>query len=163
MVNFDTLVSPSFFLKIIFTILSLSFLVGIIYFLLKTDWAKRLLLQDLIEFLSFKSYEMRKVPKIWEKITDRLERGVESELKLAVIEADDLLKDVLERIGYPGETLGEKLKQLSKATLPNLDEISEVHKIRSNIAHDPTYRLNFAQAQKILAVYKKALLNLEAL
>ena len=163
MVNFDILVSPPFFLKIIFTIISFCFLFGIVYFLLKTEWFKRFFLQDLVEFLTFKPYEMRKVPKIWEKIIKRLEKGVESELKLAVIEADDLLKDVLERVGYSGETLGEKLKQLSKATLPNLDEVWEVHQIRSNIAHDPTYRLNFVQAQKLLAVYKKALLNLEAL
>lgn len=163
MINFESLLSPPLSLKIIFAIISFGFLFGIVYFLLKTDWLKRVFLQDLVEFLSFKSYEMRKFPKTWDKIIKRLEKGTGAELKLAVIEADDLLNDVLEKMGYSGETLGEKLEQLDKKTLPNLDEISEVHQIRSDIIHDPTFRLNFSQAAKILEVYRKALSSLEAI
>lgn len=163
MINSENLLSPPLFLKVIFAIASFGFIFGIVYFLLKTKWLKRLFLQDLVEFLSFKSYEMRKFPKAWEKIIRRLRKEGEAELKLAVIEADDLLNDVLERMGSPGETLGEKLKRLDKTTLPNLDEILEVHKIRSNIVHDPTYRLSLEQARKVLRVYKKALLHLEAI
>jgi len=155
--------SPPLFLEILFFILALLFVIGIIYLLLKTEWLKRFILKDLIEFLTFKSYEMRKVPKRWQKIVDRLGKGIESETKLAVIEADDLLKEILGRMGYKGKTLGEKLKQVSKSTLSNLDEVWEAHQIRSNIAHDPSYRLTLNKAGELLAVYKRALLELEAL
>jgi len=131
--------------------------------LLKTEWCKRLFLQDLVEFLSFKSYGLRKVSQTWKKIIKRLEKFSESETKLAIIEADDLLNEILERMGYSGETLGEKLKQLSEVILPNLDEVLEAHKIRSNIVHDPTYRLSSGEGRRVLKIYEKALLNLEAI
>jgi len=152
-----------FFLKILCLIIPLFFLFGILYLLLKSDWLKRLFLRDLVEFFSFKSYEMRKVSRAWEKIIKRLKRVNESESKLAIIEADDLLNKILERMGYSGETLGEKLKRLSDVILPNLDEVLEAHKIRSNIVHDPTYRLSLDEGRKVLKIYEKALLNLEAI
>lgn len=160
---FENLIFIPFFLKILFVIISLFFIFGIIYFLLKTEWLKRFFLQDLIEFLSFKPYGMRKVSQTWGKIIKRLEEFSESESKLAIIEAGDLLNKILERMGYSGETLGEKLKQLSEVILPNLDEVFEAHKIRSNIVHDPTYRLSLEQARMVLEIYEKALLNLEAI
>jgi len=163
MADLNNLTSIPFFLKILFLIISLFFLFGIVYFLLKTEWCKRLFLQDLVEFLSFKSYGLRKVSQTWKKIIKRLEKFSESETKLAIIEADDLLNEILERMGYSGETLGEKLKQLSEVILPNLDEVLEAHKIRSNIVHDPTYRLSFDEAKKVLKIYERALLNLEAI
>ncbi|MBZ9578381.1 hypothetical protein KJA14_00870 [Patescibacteria group bacterium] len=163
MADLNNLTSIFFFLKILSLIISLSFLFGILYLLLKTDWLKRRLLKDLVEFFSFKPYEMRKVSQTWEKIIKRLEKVSESESKLAIIEADDLLNKILKRMGYSGETLGEKLKQLSEVILPNLDEIWEAHKIRSNIVHDPTYRLSLGEARTVLKIYEKTLLNLEAL
>lgn len=163
MADLNNLTSIPLFLKILFLIISLFFLFGIIYFLLKTEWFKRLFLQDLVEFLSFKSYGLRKVSQTWKKIIKRLEKFSESETKLAIIEADDLLNEILERMGYSGETLGEKLKQLSEVILPNLDEVLEAHKIRSNVVHDPTYRLSLGEGRKVLKIYEKALLNLEAL
>ncbi|MBZ9569811.1 hypothetical protein KJA16_02715 [Patescibacteria group bacterium] len=163
MADLNNFISIPLFLKILFLIISLFFLFGIIYFLLKTGWLKRLFLQDLVEFLSFKPYAIRKVSQTWKKIIKGLEKVSESETKLAIIEADDLLNEILERMGYPGETLGEKLKQLSEVILPNLDEVWKAHKIRSNIVHDPTYRLSLGEARKVLEIYEKALLKLEAI
>ena len=150
-------------LKILFLIISLFFFFAAIYLLIKTEWFKRRFLHDLIEFFSFKPYGIRKVLRMWEKILKRLERGEESELKLAIIEADDLLNDVVKKMGYSGETLGEKLKKVSKVILPNLDEVFEAHKIKSYIVHDPTYRLDIEEAKRILEIYEKSLINLEAI
>lgn len=155
--------SPPFLFNILFVFLAAFFIIGIVYFLLKTDWLKRFFLKDLIEFLTSKPFEMRGVSREWQKIVDRLRKGLESEAKLAVIEADDLLKKILGKIGYEGETLGEKLKKVNKATLPNLDEVLEAHRIRSNITHDPSYRLTLDKAGEVLAAYKRALLELEVL
>ena len=163
MPNLNTFLSPPLIVKIIFVIVSLSFIGGIIYFLLKTEWLKRLVSKDIVEFLSFKPYEMRIVSKNWEKILKRLEKGMESEIKLAVIEADDLLNDVLERMGYTGNNLGERLKQLDEATLPNIHEVLDIRRIKGNIVHDPTYRLNLEQTRMILYVYKQALVYLNAI
>jgi len=163
MISLEVLDFIIFFLKIFITILSLIFLFGVVYFLLRTEWAKRRFLLDLIEFFGFKPYGLPKVSKKWEKIVKRLEQGTESEAKLAIIEADDLLNEILEKMGYSGGSLGEKLKQSERTILPNLDEVLEARRIKSDIVYDPSFQLSFDQAKKILEIYERALSNLEAL
>ena len=55
--------------------------------------------------------------------------------KLAIIEADIILDDVLKRQGYAGATLGERLKSISPSSLQSLDDAWQAHKVRNNIAH----------------------------
>ena len=153
----------SFAFKVLFSLLSLFLFFGIIYFLLKSEWFKKIFLQDFIEFLTFQALGTRKVVKAWLKIEERIEKGTESEAKLAIIEADDLLNEVLKKKGFEGESLGERLDKVTEDILPNLTEILEARKVRSNIVHDPTYRLNLAEAKEILRIYQDALKDLEAL
>lgn len=155
--------SSLFLLKILFIVFSLLFLVFIIFALFKTSWFKRILLWDLLEILTYRPFGVRKIAKQWAKITARLETGIESEAKLAVIEADSMLDDILKRMGYGGETLGERLKNLTSAVIPNIEEVWEAHKIRNNIVHDPDYRLSLDEARKTLSIYEKALTDLQAL
>jgi hypothetical protein len=150
-------------LKIIFFLLTFIFLSGTIYFLLTSGWLERIFLIDLLEFLRFKPHLMPIIGKKWKKILKRLEKGDEAEAKLAIIEADDFLNEIFGRMGYQGETLEEKLKKVKKTILPNLDEIAQAHKIKSDIVHDPSYFLTFEQAKKILEIYERALYHLEAL
>lgn len=161
------LISPTFsgwllILKILFVVAALILLGFIIFALAKTSWLKRLWIWDLVEFFSFRPYGVRKVVKAWAKITSRLETGLESEYKLAVIEADSILNDILKRMGFGGETLGERLERLTAATLPNLKQIWEAHKIRNNIVHDPNYRLTLDEARRVLDIYEQALRDLQA-
>lgn len=148
-------------IRIIFVIVSLYSLAWIIFLLLRSTWLKRLILEDWVEFFTYKPFGKRKFFKQWEKIIDRLETGREAEYKLAVIEADGFLDDILEKMGYKGETMGDRLKQLSSIILPNLDEVWEAHKIRNNIVHDPDYRLTLEQAKRTLEIYEKSLRDLE--
>jgi hypothetical protein len=163
MINLETLNILIFILKIIIFLLTFIFLSLSIYLLLKTDWLARIFLIDFIEFLKFRPYERPRASKKWKKIIKRLETGTESEIKLAIIEADDLFNEILKRMGYEGETLGEKLKRVKKTILPNLDEVFQVHKIKSDIVYDPSFRLTLEQAKKILGIYERALSNLEAI
>lgn len=161
------ILSPAFsgwllILKILFIIVALILLGFIIFALAKTSWLKRLWIWDLVEFFSFRPYGVRKVVKAWAKITGRLETGLESEYKLAVIEADSILNDILKRMGFGGETLGERLEKLTAATLPNLKQVWEAHKIRNNIVHDPDYRLTLDEARRVLEIYEQALRDLQA-
>jgi len=64
---------------------------------------------------------------------------------------------------YEGGTLGEKLKKVKKTIFPNLDEVFQVHKIKSDIIYDPGFRLTLEQAKIFLGIYERALSNLEAI
>jgi hypothetical protein len=149
-------------LKIIFIIIFLSFLAVILYSLRKSSWLRYRFLQDLIEISRFRPYEAEKLSKTWAKVQKRLEIGSESEYKLAVIEADSLLNEVLERMGYRGGALGERLQKVTADALPNVEEVWEAHKIRNNIVHDPDYRLSLDEAKRALEIYEKALTDLQA-
>ncbi|MBZ9571811.1 hypothetical protein KJA15_00530 [Patescibacteria group bacterium] len=150
-----------FILKIIFLVLFLFSIFGLIYILLKSTWLRRMGLADLVEILTFKPYGMRKTAKVWAEILKRLEKDSESEAKLAIIEADSMLGDTLKRMGYRGESLGERLKQLSRDVISNLDSLWGAHKIRNNIVHDPGYRLDLDQARSVLKIYEQTLHELE--
>ncbi len=56
--------------------------------------------------------------------------------KLAIIEADIILDDILKKRGYAGNSLGERLRSISPGQLGSLDDAWEAHKIRNRIAHD---------------------------
>lgn len=161
------ILSPSFeggllVFKIVFIVISLGFLVMIIFLLFKSPWLKMLFFEDAAEFMTFRPFGVRKIVKIWDRIKGRLETGLESEYKLAVIEADSMLDDILRRMGFAGETLGERLQKLTSATLPNIEEIQKTHQVRNSIIHDPDYRLSLDQAKKTLDVYEQAFRDLQA-
>ena len=150
-------------LKIIFILVTLLFISAIIFFLAKSSWLKVALIEDMVEFLTYRPLGVKKNAKSWKRIQSRIETGKESEYKLALIEADSLLGDVLEEKGYIGETLEEKLKQLDQVTLPNIAQIKEVHQIRNNIVHNPDYRLSLDETRRAMSIYEKALIDLQAL
>lgn len=152
-----------FKIKIFFIILSAIFAALIIFFLVKTNWLKFLLLYDLEEVTTVKPHGAKKAGKNWEKIIKRLDSGLESEYKLSVIEADNLLTNYLENMGFGGATLEEKLEKLTSATLPNIEEAKEIHSVRNKIVRDPDFRLSKEDAKKTLAVYEKSLSDLQVL
>ena len=59
-----------------------------------------------------------------------------SDWKLAIIEADTILDALVERSGFPGATLGERLKNADRGVFRNLDFAWEAHKVRNRIAHE---------------------------
>lgn len=150
-------------LKIAIILLLALCLFLITYFIFKTSYVKLLFLQDLFEIVTYRPYGLKKVEKQWKKIIKRLESGKEAEYKLAVIEADSMMDSILKKMGYSGKNLEDRLKQLTEASIHNLSELSDAHKIRDNIVHDPDYRLSLENAEKTLAIYEEAFKNIQAL
>lgn len=161
------LISPEFQnqlfpVKIVFLVFSVFFGVGTIIFLFKTSWVNEIFLRDFVEMLTYSPYWKRGAKNKWNKIIKRLKKGKDAELKLAVIDADQMVTDVLNKIGYPGATLGESLSRMDAETLTNLESVKEAHEIASSVMHDPNYDLSIDSAEKVLRAYKNALVALEA-
>lgn len=157
------LVSVLIVIRLLAIFASIFFILAIIYSLLKTTWLKRLFLWDAQEFFTYHPHGVKALAKQWIKIKSRLDTGMESEFKLALIEADSLLDDILKKMGYGGESLGERLEKLTAASLPNIDEIKEAHQSRNNIVHDPDYRLTLDESKNVIASFERALVDLQAL
>lgn len=150
-------------IKILLIAVSAFFVIMMIWILKNTQWLRYRYLADLTELSTYRPYGAKKIDRDWQQIRSRLETGSESEYKLAVIEADSLLDNILKRMGYSGESLGDRLKTLTSATIPNIDVIKEGHQVRNNIIHDPDYQLELEEAKKILDAYEQAFVSLQVL
>ncbi|MCX6720056.1 MAG: hypothetical protein NTV36_03045, partial [Candidatus Staskawiczbacteria bacterium] len=121
------------------------------------SWLQYKFLEDVTEFFSWQSYGAREMSKRWNKIKKRTESGVEADYKLAIIDADDLLEEVLDNRGYEGKDFEEAIQKASKLLLPVLSDILSAHEIRNSIVYNPDYKLSIDYAKKMLEIYESAI------
>ncbi len=92
----------------------------------------------------------------WEKIVKLSESINQSDWRLAIIESDIILDDLLEKLQLPGDTMGDKLKAVEKSDFVTLDEAWEAHKARNMIAHEGSdFLLNQRETRRIISLYEK--------
>ncbi|MCX6716832.1 MAG: hypothetical protein NTV72_02835 [Candidatus Taylorbacteria bacterium] len=91
----------------------------------------------------------------WKKILEMVSSANQSDWIRSIIEADIMLDEVLEKAGYQGEGIGEKLKRVEKGDLQSLDSAWEAHKVRNAIAHEPNFALNQHEAKRVIELYRK--------
>ena len=151
-----------FLVKVVFIFFSVIFFAAVMFLLFTSSYLKQQFWQDTTDFFAWKAYGLRKVIRRWKKIQKRIDTGSEAEYKLAIIEADDFLDEILENKGYPGKDFEERVKQVEIIQLPNLEEILEAHILRNSIVYDPDYRLDLDQAKRILEIYERGIKNIEA-
>lgn len=78
---------------------------------------------------------IRKSDRLTDMLT-HIESPHPNDWKLAIIEADIILDDILKQQGYVGNSLGERLKSISTNQLSSLNDAWEAHKVRNRIAHE---------------------------
>jgi hypothetical protein len=90
----------------------------------------------------------------WEHVNTLINSPNSSDWRLAIIEADIMLEDMLNTEGYHGESVGDKLKAVDRSDMLTLDQAWEAHKIRNNIAHNSDYSLNERDAKRAIMLYE---------
>jgi len=96
----------------------------------------------------------------WSEITRRSESPSEAEWKLAIIEADKLMDFALEKFGFMGETMGDKLKSVSKNQIKSLNSLWDAHKLRNLLVHNTQFKIKQSEVIYAVEQYKKALREL---
>lgn len=140
-------------------VVALIFFAGIIYFIVETGWFT--LRVDRFRHIVLQSNISRKeAQESWHRIEEQFYRGSESDLKVAILEADKLLNDALRDAGIMGIQLGDRLKKANAQQIPNLNELWQAHKLRNQIAHEPNFKLKRDLAERALHIYEVALRNL---
>lgn len=90
----------------------------------------------------------------WQKILEKSESSSPSDWRLAIIEADIILDDLLQTLNLPGDTMGEKLKAVEKSDFTTIDYAWEAHKARNMVAHQGSdFLLNQRETRRIIALY----------
>lgn len=91
----------------------------------------------------------------WGKTLNYLFSQHGSDWKLAIIEADSMLDELLDQLGFHGESLGDKLKMANQENFPQLTIAWEVHTVRNKIAHEGlAFELSQHEAKRIIAEYE---------
>lgn len=91
----------------------------------------------------------------WKHISSLMEGGSESQWREAITEADIMLDDLLNKRGYVGDGVAEKLKSVDITELASLQDAWEAHKVRNQIAHEGSaFQLSETLAQRTLARYE---------
>jgi hypothetical protein len=92
----------------------------------------------------------------WLQIEKNMQAHSVSEWRIAILEADILLYDMLSQMGYPGNSIGEILKNVDKKNFVTLDDAWKAHRIRNIIAHEgANYELSQDEAERTIRLYKR--------
>lgn len=91
----------------------------------------------------------------WERIIELVNTETSSEWKVAVIEADKLLEEMINYLPIQGENLGDKMKKIDRSDFLTLDDAWEAHKVRNRIAHEPGFEISQHEARRVVGLFKK--------
>ena len=95
--------------------------------------------------------------KKWQKITDRIDQNNSSQYKVAILEADKIVDDVIKGMGYKGENMIERLDQSGASHIENAEELKKAHQVRNKIIHEADYQIDRNTAKKIVEIYENFL------
>jgi len=146
-----------FWIRFIFLAVSAFFFSFILWSILKLSWFVDFVWRWVKEFLSFKPLEKKEWQKKWEKIKSGLQSDLEAEAKLAILEAESLLHEVLKWEGYKGENLEEMIIKASSEHPLKVEEILFLSRLKENIVNDPNLKLSFEERKRILSVLQETL------
>ncbi|PIR38842.1 MAG: hypothetical protein COV34_00170 [Candidatus Zambryskibacteria bacterium CG10_big_fil_rev_8_21_14_0_10_42_12] len=92
----------------------------------------------------------------WQRVMKHAETDNPNDWKVAILEADIMLDELLDRLGYRGDSMGEKMKQIEKSDFITLDKAWEAHKIRNAIAHEGSeFLINKREVLRVIGLYKE--------
>ena len=128
---------------------------GIIYFMIKSTFVN-MKIEQWMDVLRVGDLTKRRSIKGWAKIQKSLRLGDEASLKLAIIEANAILDELLKISGYVGKNMDERLKQLDSSKLSNLSDVWSAHKVCQRIILEKDFHINKQEAELIINIYKKS-------
>ena len=147
-------------IKVFAFIFSVLFVAGLVYNIIKLLKIRKKQLAEFVKVV-VESSPGKRVSE-WDEIQKYLDSENSSDWRIAILEADILLDSIIEKIGYKGSGLGERLIKIKPAQFRSLNQVWTAHKVRNRIAHEgPKYELTKDVAEKVLEMYKKALEELE--
>jgi hypothetical protein len=89
----------------------------------------------------------------WVKVQEHINSSNPNDWRMAIIESDIILGEVLTKAGFRGDNIGDQLKSVAKGDMKTLDSAWEAHKVRNQIAHGGSdYQLNEREVKIAIGV-----------
>lgn len=90
----------------------------------------------------------------WARIVRKIDYGSYDSMKIAIIDADKMVDDVLKRIGILGQHTADRIAQIDQDTFPSLKALWRAHRLRNTVVHDPSFAFRESDARLALAGYE---------
>jgi len=152
-------------LMILGYLLTLIFIVGIIYSLIRLKKVREEE-SGLLDILTQQALEKhpKRTNARWIKVTELADSDNENDWRRAILEADVILDELLETIGYDGMSVGEKLKSVEKSDFNTVDMAWSAHKVRNRIAHEGgNFVLSKQETRRVIGLYQSVFEEFEYL
>jgi hypothetical protein len=143
--------------KLIFVFFTMFFLAAVIYFMLNSSWLQYKFLEDVTEFFSWQAYGTREITRQWNRIKKRADSGVEADYKLAIIDAEDFLGEILEKAGYEGKDFEDSVQKSGRLLASIFTDLMTAHDTRNSIIYKPDFKLSAEEAKKVLDIFESAI------
>lgn len=138
-------------LRVFFILMILFLLFVIIYSVL--NWYEIKNASDKhIESLIPREEGIKRENSRWVHVQELIRSNNPSDWRLAVMEADTMLEEMTKALNIPGDTLGERLKNVEQSDFLTLQKAWEAHKVRNQIAH---------QGSEFVLDHRKALATIQ--
>lgn len=99
--------------------------------------------------------EEAKVNPRWKYILGLIGSDSPNDWRIAILEADSMLDELLQERGYEGESLGDRLKGARDNSFASIDNAWEAHNIRNGIAHAGSeFSLTQIEARRTIRLYE---------
>lgn len=92
----------------------------------------------------------------WARIVEQVHSDNPNDWRLAILEADIMLDELLEVQGYHGDTMGDKMKQVERSDFNTIELAWDAHKVRNKIAHEGSaHDLNEREVRRVMGLYEQ--------
>ena len=140
-------------------ILSICFIIIIIFSIVRLfeiqAHEKKEIDHEINEALKKEQEKNRNENPRWHYILTLTESPNESDWRVAIIEADTMMEELLKKKGVPGDTVAELLEEARSDGYAHIQDAWDAHLVRNQIAHQGSeYPLSQIEARRTMKMYQ---------
>jgi len=98
--------------------------------------------------------QKKKTREKWNALRKMAESDKENDWKVMIIKADDMLFNLISKLGYGGENMGEVLEKVESGHFEGIEKVKEAHEMRNRIIHEEELKLELETAIEIMDKYE---------
>lgn len=101
--------------------------------------------------------------KRWQSVVSKIVPEAPDSYRLAIIEADAFLDEVLRGIGLPGEHFADRLSRLDEDEVRSVHRVWRAHRVRNDLVHTPGFVITPESGKETLEDYESFLKEIEVI
>lgn len=126
------------------------------YCISASNWVKSKIIEKGMDYFSVGDVGKYRLLKVWKHVIARMKTNNPSNWKLAIMEADELMDEVIKSSGYRAATIDERFKQAESGVFPTIDQLRDAHQVRVKLNRDPEFNVTKEEAMRVLRIYQQA-------